>query len=193
MKITHASRVILANPKNGKLTVLLSKDGNPCIPGGRKEYGESREMTAVRELLEEAGIMALNLFKVNGPFNLPEYMKRIDVCQNFLCTKWIKIRQSERPVVEISCDEYKDHHIARIGNIWVGPYWPAYSKMQVWMIDWIQSNNIKDCKNVIPRRYLLEKIVIPTYAECSKDWICKGIKNVQSKVRDIFTLYGCHC
>lgn len=86
--------VFLFDENDRVLLEQRSDDGNWCVPGGSMELGETPEETAIRECMEETGLLAksLQLYNVRSGeachFTYPNGDEVYAVDINFVCRSY---------------------------------------------------------------------------------------------------------
>lgn len=103
-RITHAGGVVYSN---GKYLIVASSDGSQFVfPKGHIEAGETPEQTAIREIEEEAGIIATPL-KELGAYSFNQKGEQVN-CVYFLMRQTGKVPSLEnRRLYWLTFDEAK--------------------------------------------------------------------------------------
>lgn len=82
--IDLASNVVILDSEDRVLAVTRPENSNYwCLPGGKREGGETSAETALRELAEETSLRARTLLPV---FSAPSFTESLRVVTTFLCT-----------------------------------------------------------------------------------------------------------
>ena len=103
-----ACGVFLFDEHDRVLLEQRSDDGNWCVPGGSMELGETPEETAIRECMEETGLLAksLQLYNVRSGeachFTYPNGDEVYAVDINFVCRSYEgTLKEQKEEVVQL--------------------------------------------------------------------------------------------